>query len=136
MASAELVFFDGHCGLCHATVRFVLRRDADGRRFRFAPLQGSTVRDKISDEKRAALPDSVVVLTQDAQVLTRSAAVIHLLSRLPPPWPRLAALLSVIPAPVRDAGYRAVASVRRAVWPAPGSLCPLVPEPLRDRFLP
>ena len=40
--SHELVFYDGRCGLCHHSVRFLLARDRDGALFRYAPLFGET----------------------------------------------------------------------------------------------
>ena len=39
----RVVLFDGECGLCAASVRFILRRDPAAR-FRFAPLQSATGR--------------------------------------------------------------------------------------------
>ena len=36
----DQVFYDGHCGLCHRTVLFLLTRDRDGALFRFGPLFG------------------------------------------------------------------------------------------------
>src|ERR1700689_3400113 len=79
---AEYLFYDGHCGLCHRAVRFVLRHDRGGRAFRFAPLQGSTFRARVAEERRVGLPDSVVVLTRDAELLVRSAASLHIFRRL------------------------------------------------------
>jgi predicted DCC family thiol-disulfide oxidoreductase YuxK len=40
-ASVITVFYDGHCGLCHGFIRFLLARDPGGEKFDFAPLQGS-----------------------------------------------------------------------------------------------
>ena len=40
---ASVVFYDGVCGLCSRLVRFLLRRDRDGRLL-FAPLQGGLAR--------------------------------------------------------------------------------------------
>src|SRR5262249_20173935 len=37
-AATETIFYDGGCGLCHRTVRFVLSEDASGCTFNFAPL--------------------------------------------------------------------------------------------------
>jgi len=36
-----IIFFDGVCHLCNASVDFILRADRH-RRFTFAPLQGKT----------------------------------------------------------------------------------------------
>ena len=75
----SLVFYDGTCGLCHRAVRFALARDADGSRFRFAPLDSEAFRQRVPDA--AGLPDSMVVRTPEGSVLVRSAGVIHILER-------------------------------------------------------
>lgn len=135
VSASEIVFFDGGCGLCHATVRFVLRRDRAAR-FVFAAIHGETFRATFAETERAAIPDTVVVRTADGRTLLRSDAVVHLLRALAPPWPACAAVLSVIPRPLRDLGYRTVAKIRRALTSPPPDACPVVPPDLRPRFLP
>lgn len=105
------VFYDGGCGLCHGAVRFAARRDALGR-LRFAPLDGPTFRRTVPAEARRDLPDSLVVLTAEGAVLSRSEAVLHLLGRLGSPWPAVAAVLAWVPVPLRDGVYRLVARLR------------------------
>jgi predicted DCC family thiol-disulfide oxidoreductase YuxK len=130
----DLVFFDGACGLCHHSVRFLLREDGAGV-LRFAPLQGDTFRAEVPAERRAGLPDSLVVRTADGRLLTRSDATIHLLHRLGGRWRRRAAWLARVPRPIRDAAYRLVAFVRRRFFRRPQEVCPVVAPPLRARFL-
>ena len=133
--SPDLVFYDGTCGLCHGTVLFLLRRDGDGSRFRFAPLQGETFAARVDEARRRALPDSVIVLTASGDLLMRSGGIIHLLCRLGGGWPLLGRLLGLLPRPLRDWGYDRVASVRRKLFKKPEGACPLVPPALRERFL-
>ena len=130
------MFYDGHCGLCHGAVKFLLARDRDGGRFRFAPLQGETLPRLVPPEARAVLPDSVVVLTAEGALLTRSAGVIALLLELGGGWRVLAAALRVVPRPLRDAAYDLVARVRRSLFAAPADVCPMIPPELRARFEP
>jgi predicted DCC family thiol-disulfide oxidoreductase YuxK len=135
-APTEILFYDGHCGLCHRAVKFVLRHDRSGTAFRFAPLQGETFQSRIPPEKRAALPDSVVVLTAAGTLLVRSAAFLHILRRLGGGWKILAGALGVIPRPALDAAYNVVARIRYRIFGARDDLCPLVPPALRARFDP
>ncbi len=128
------IFYDGACGLCHAFVRFVVRRDHDGA-FRFAPLGGPTFVAEVPEAERFGLPDSVVVRTADARVLARTPAVLHVLRRFGRWWRFVAAVLRVIPRPIRDFGYDRVAAIRRRVFAAPSGVCPVVPPHLRGRFL-
>jgi len=127
-----LVFYDGHCGLCHGAVRFLLARDPGGR-LCFAPLQGSTCRERLPGVQDLA---TLVVLPAAGPPLVRSRAVLHLLGTLGPGWRALGRLLALVPPSLADAGYDAVAAVRGRLFRAPEELCPRVPPELRARFLP
>lgn len=131
----DRVFYDGGCALCHATVRFLLARDRGGGLFRFAPLGGETFRALVPPASRDGLPDSVVVLADDGRLLTRGAAARHLLGRLGGAWGALSRLLGILPPRLLDAGYDAVARLRRGLAP-PRESCPALPAPLRSRLDP
>ncbi|MBI5365176.1 MAG: DUF393 domain-containing protein [Planctomycetes bacterium] len=130
----ERLYYDGACGLCQRAVRFVLAEDPEGRRFRFAPLQGATFARAVDAATRATLPDSVVVVAADGRVLARSAAVVHVLQRLGGLWRVLGTLLALVPRPWRDHGYDALARTRKRLFAAPKELCPLGPKHVTDRF--
>jgi predicted DCC family thiol-disulfide oxidoreductase YuxK len=134
--ATELIFYDGNCGLCHRTVQFVLRHDGSGTAFRFAPLQGETFLRRVPAAERAGLPDSIVVLTEQGSLMVRSDALLHILQRLGGGWKFLAAILSVIPRPLRDAAYDFVARIRYRIFGKREDLCPIVPAELRARFDP
>jgi predicted DCC family thiol-disulfide oxidoreductase YuxK len=131
----ETVFYDGSCGFCHRSVTFVVTRDRRGF-FRFAPLFGSTFLSKVAEAERHDLPDSIVVLTVDGRILTRSAAALHIGRRLGGVWRLLAALGRIVPAFLRDSVYNAVARVRSRLFARPEGSCPLLPAELRARFDP
>lgn len=131
-AEITRVYYDSACGLCHRTVRFAVTRDRRAR-LRFAPVGGATW-DALAAAEREALPDSVVVATPDGRLFARSRAVVQLLWVLGGGWRWLGALLWLVPWPVRDLGYRAVAAVRRRLFRPPEGACPLVPAHLRERF--
>ncbi len=132
----DRLFFDGACGLCHRAVRFILAEDPDRRAFRFAPLQGETFRGAVPLEKAVGLPDSLVLETGEGTLLTRSAAVLHLLDRLGGLWRVVALVARVVPPVVRDMVYGGIARVRYRLFARPTEACPLVPQPLRARFDP
>jgi len=132
----ETLFYDGSCGLCHRTVRFVLSEDRAGASFRFAPLQGETFTAKLTAEQRATLPDSLVVLTAEGTILTRSEAVLHLMKRLGGAWRVLATVGSAVPRGLRDVVYDGVARIRHRLFAKPSDACPIVPRELRLHFDP
>ena len=131
-----LVFYDGHCGLCHRAVMFVLRRDADGSRFRFAPLQGETLRQQLSEDRIAQLADSIVVVGIDGAVQQESEAVLLMLEQLGGGWRVFGRLSSWVPGSLRNGVYRGIARIRHRLFRRQTDLCPVVPAELRSRFLP
>ncbi|MBZ5501421.1 MAG: DUF393 domain-containing protein [Acidobacteriia bacterium] len=132
----ELLFYDGHCGLCHRTVKFVLRHDRPGNAFRFAPLQGPTFQARVPAERRAGLPDSIIVLTAEGALLARSDAFLHILRRLCGGWGVPAGIIAVIPRPVRDAVYDFIARIRYRIFGRRDDVCPVTSPELRARFDP
>lgn len=132
----EILFYDGHCGLCHRAVKFVLQQDRVGTAFRFAPLGGETFQARIPIPQRTELPDSMVVQTRDGSLLMRSDALLHILWRLGGKWKFIAALLGVIPRSLRDFFYRAVAHTRYRVFGQRKNTCPIATPDLRARFDP
>jgi predicted DCC family thiol-disulfide oxidoreductase YuxK len=135
VAEPEILFYDGACGLCHHSVRFVVAHDRAGI-FRFAPLGGPSFEASVPAPERDRLPEAIVVKRGDGTLLVRSDATAYILSRLGGGWRILSALLRAIPRPLRDAGYDFVASRRKRWFAAPGDACPVVPAHLRARFVP
>jgi len=132
--AGEHIFFDGHCGLCHGFVRFVLTEDQSAKPLSFAPLQGDFVRSKVPEHIRVQLPDSVVVMDEKNNILVRSAAVIYVMKRLGGMWFLAASLLSLVPRALRDLGYVTCAFLRKAILGTTQEVCPLVPTQWRARF--
>ena len=131
----ERVFYDGHCGLCHRTVRFLLAEDREAS-LRFAPLQGPTFSELLPAAERATLPDSLVVVRANGALLLRSAGVAHLLQHLGGAWRILGSVLGLLPSALCDAGYDAVARARKAVFGTREEACPLLTPELAERFDP
>jgi len=134
-AAPVRVFYDGSCALCHGFVRFVLAEDRAGL-VRFAPLQGATFAASLAAERRAALPDSVVVLDEAGQPLVRSEGVRHVLASLGGAWRVLAVAQGLVPRALRDLVYDGIAGVRKRVFGTAKEACPLMPRALGARFDP
>ena len=111
----RLVLFDGVCGLCNRSIQWLVSKD-DRRVLRYAPLQGDT-----ANRLRQSWPDSfpevhdtvlfVDTSGEDVRILVRSRAVLAILRAIGRA-PTTTRLLSWIPAPVLDLGYRALSVVR------------------------
>jgi predicted DCC family thiol-disulfide oxidoreductase YuxK len=133
-----LVVFDGHCGLCNRSVRWLLRRDR-GDRLRFAASELPQLAALLSRHGFSASGPETILAVRDAggpreQLLVRSEAVVALLRELPRPWPWVATGLRWIPRAVRDVGYRLVARWRYRLWGRLES-CPIPTPEERTRFL-
>lgn len=127
-----ILFFDGVCGLCNRFVDFVLSRDPQGR-FRFAPLQGGTARRRLESADVDAL--STVILLDERGVHRQSSAVVRMLFGLGGVWTIPAAVLWLIPRPLRDVGYRCVARCRYRLF-GKRETCRMPTPAERARFLP
>jgi predicted DCC family thiol-disulfide oxidoreductase YuxK len=134
-AGEPVLFYDGGCGLCHRAVRLLLRLDKRGR-LRFAPLAGETFRRLVPEGGRPALPDSLVLVVDEGPPLVRSAAVVEALRATGGFGRGLAALSRLVPRPLADGLYDAVAGARRRLFTPPRESCPVAPGALRGRFLP
>jgi predicted DCC family thiol-disulfide oxidoreductase YuxK len=131
-ATEAVIFFDGVCGLCNRFVDFVIRRDRQGV-FRLAPLQGETARDRLAEADVRDL--KTVVLVDASGTYRKSTAVLRVLGRLGMFWRIVAALLRVIPHPIRDLGYSWIAANRYAIF-GKKETCRLPNAAERERFLP
>ena len=114
----RIILFDGVCAVCNAGMRWLLDHAEPGT-FHYAPLQGDT-----AAEIRARHPewpaglDSIVFVEQTAageQISWHSSAIFDIAAHLPAPW-RWLTWLRWVPAPIRDAAYRAFAAVRYRVF--------------------
>ena len=132
----QLLLFDGECGLCDRTVQFLLARD-HAQVLSYAPLQGETAAALKLRHAALATVDSVV-LVQDyglprERIRLRSAAVLQAVSLLGGVW-RAVALFRILPAPLLDLVYDAIAR-RRYRWFGKFDACRLPRPGQQQRFL-
>lgn len=108
-----IVLYDGECGLCNRSVKFLLKRD--GGQIYYAPLQGETA--AALRQRYPEIPKTLesVVLVDGDRAYLRSKAFLYGAKYLTRPW-RWAYALRWLPAFVLDLGYRVVARVRYRIW--------------------
>lgn len=121
-----VLFYDGDCGLCSRSVRFLMRRDRRGELY-FAPIQGETSEKKLPPELRKTL-SSVVYQRRDGELLLRSDAVLQALIDIESRWHWLACLALKIPRNWRDGIYDWVAVRRKKFFSKGACLLPSVRE--------
>ncbi len=128
-----IVLYDGVCGLCSRTVRWLIRRDRDRQLF-FAPLQGETA--ARLRERFPKIPETLesVVLVDRDRVYLRSKAFLYGARFLTRPW-RWGWYVRWLPAFLLDLLYRLVARLRYRVW-GKKETCEIPAPDERARFLP
>lgn len=134
MSEPAVVLYDGLCGLCDRTVRFVLARDPAGRLFRFAALQSDYAAAVLAAHGRDARDLDTVCLLDGAHLRVKSDAVLAILARLGVGWRLLAALGRALPHAARERAYDWVAAHRYA-WFGRFEQCAVPPPALRARFI-
>jgi predicted DCC family thiol-disulfide oxidoreductase YuxK len=125
-----VLFFDGDCGFCSASVRWVVWLDKRGHVF-FAPLQGELA-GKLGLAGHAAETGGTMVLLRESDgfLFTRSDAMLELARALGWPW-RLARVAAIIPQRWRDGIYQFVADNRGRLS---GNTCQLPDAKLVERL--
>jgi predicted DCC family thiol-disulfide oxidoreductase YuxK len=138
-----VLFYDGLCGFCDGSVRWMLQRThANDRNHRlyFAPQQSALARSifaRYGVEEQ--IPDSTLLLlvhprTSQERLLMQSDAVIQAYILLGGPWRIAASVVAITPRSLRDAIYRLIARNRHRIA---GKLtaCRLPTPAERSRFL-
>ncbi len=136
-----LMLYDGVCGLCNNSVRFVMKRDRRDR-IRFAPQQSALAEALLGRhgiDREAMLGTNSVYLALDydspsERLLSRSDVPANLLLLLGGGWGVLARILLAVPKFIRDAAYNFVARHRYLVSKRYES-CPLPLPAERAKFL-
>ena len=109
-----VLFYDGDCAFCSASVRRVARFDKH-QRVDFAPLQGKLAAEmgftKHADEAGGTM---ILLRESDGQVFQRGDALVELARALGGAW-RIFTIARFIPKPVRDAVYQWVADHRHRI---------------------
>ncbi len=107
--AGPIVFFDGTCGMCSWSVRWMLKHDRKAV-LRFAPIQGETYANL--DHAGKPVDMSSMVFVRQGKLYTRSEAVAQMLMAMGG-WPAIFGIkLWAVPRPIRDWGYRMVAANR------------------------
>jgi predicted DCC family thiol-disulfide oxidoreductase YuxK len=132
----RLVLYDGHCGMCDATVQWILQHDPS-EKFHMAPLQGDTAALILS--RHPEIPenlDSIIYVERkqgEETLKWESSAMFSIFRELGLPW-SLVAYANYLPSIVTNSVYRFVARHRLKVFGVRDS-CRIPNESESSRFL-
>ena len=130
-AAGGIILFDGTRAFCERSVRFIAARD--GGYFKFGASQNPEGRALLARYGTHRESARSIILIEDGEISLRSTAVLKIARKMSLPW-RWAALLLVIPAPIRDAVYRVVAAIRHRLA-GRSNACEIPPPEIRNRLI-
>lgn len=130
--AGSIVLFDAECVLCSANAQFILTHDKTGR-FYLAAMQGVVGAALLRQHGLDPIDPTSILVIEGAKVRQDSDAVIAIYTGLGFPW-RLASLLRIIPAFLRDPAYRLVARNRYRLF-GKRATCWLPDERFHSRML-
>lgn len=126
---SAIVFFDGVCNLCNATVDFLIRRKS--KHLYFASLQGKTAEARLGSVRVQAL--SSVILFRRGAIYEKSDALLEICTLLGGAW-TFFQIFRIIPRNLRDYVYDFIAS-HRYEWFGKRETCRLPTPEERTQFL-
>ena len=118
-AGQPTVLFDGKCGFCARSIRFLLAHQKPGA-LRLVPSQSDAAQQLLAELGITQRPASIV-LVEDGQLRVRSDALLRISRYMRWPW-NLLAYAAVIPAPLRDSVYDWIAA-NRYRWSKSSDVC-------------
>lgn len=125
--TAETIFYDGNCGLCHRVVRFVLSEDKE-QRFNFSTIGSDYFNTVFDHTTQETLPDSFILLNGRGDFKVEGAAVIELLVKLGGLWAVVGKLLNRLPISTTNKLYRFIGARRYRLFEAPATACPIISD--------
>lgn len=132
-SSKTLVFYDGHCGLCHGFVQFLLEIDWQ-QNIHFSALQSPYAQDALKGHPQYLADLSSVVVLSDDQLADKSKAVALVFKQCGGIWAMLGLIIQVLPLKLADWGYELIAQ-RRYQWFGRKEVCSLPSPEQRSRFI-
>ncbi len=128
----RVIFFDGVCNFCNASVNFVIDHDPKNH-FKFAALQSDFAKEKLTKAGLNAEEYSSVVLIEGDTIYTRSTAALRIAKKLSGLWPLCYGFI-IVPPFLRNWVYDVIAR-NRYRWFGKSENCRLPSPEERTRFI-
>ena len=132
LPEGPLVLFDAECVLCSANAQFILTHDKSAR-FHLASMQGAVGAELFRAHGLDPADPTSILVIDGPTVRKDSDAVLSIYEGLGYPW-RVASILRIVPAFMRDPVYRLIARNRYRLF-GKRSTCWFAPEQYRSRML-
>ncbi len=133
MLNKPIIFFDGVCNLCNASVQFVIAHD-NKEQFGFTAIQGELAKNVLPKFNVDQTQLSTVLLLEEGKLYTKSSAALRIARKLGGAWPLLYGFI-IIPKFIRDWFYSIIAKNRYKWWGKQESCWVPTPQ-LKSKFYP
>lgn len=133
MVQQPVIFFDGICNLCNASVQFAIEHD-DKNIFKFTALQGDYAKKVLPQFDVDLNKINSILLVEDNKLYTKSSAALRVAKNLNGLLPLLYVLM-IVPKFIRDWFYDIIAKNRYKWWGKQESCWVPTPE-LKQKFYP
>ena len=128
----NIVFYDGQCFLCSASVRFIAKRDKKKKIF-FSSLQSNIAKCILSDQIELLKNQQSVVFWDGKICYIKSTAALQIVRKLDAAWPVLYCFV-IIPRFIRDFFYDLI-SINRYRWFGKSECIIPIDFEIKDRLL-
>jgi predicted DCC family thiol-disulfide oxidoreductase YuxK len=128
----SVIYFDGVCNLCNASVDFVIKRDKN-KKFRYASLQSETGQKILAENKFNKSDYDSFILEHKGNVYIKSTAALQVALNLGFPI-NLMGIFLIIPSFIRNWVYELIAK-NRYKWFGKKETCRLPSPEERALFL-
>ena len=128
----NVIFFDGVCNLCNASVNFIIKKDKNNI-FKFAALQSDFAKKTLASfPKDKTQADSILYL-ENKKLYSKSSAVLHIAKHLNGGYPILFGFI-IVPKFIRNFAYDFIAK-NRYKWYGKKQEC-MIPTPeIKSKFI-
>ena len=131
MKAQPVIFFDGVCNLCNASVQFVIEHDKENY-FKFSALQGDYAKEVLPRFNVNPRGLTSTLLLEDGKLYTKSSSALRVAKKLKGFWPLLYGF-NIVPKFIRDWVYDIVAKNRYKWWGKQKNCYVPTPE-LKNKF--
>lgn len=128
MVNQSIIFFDGVCHLCHASIQFIIKYDKK-QQFKFASLQSEIAKSFLSETNIDLNQLNSLVFLLNEKSYTQSTAVIKIAQQLGGLF-KVLIILYIIPEKFRNKLYQQVAK-NRYKWFGKSNQC-MVPNEIQS----
>lgn len=126
----RIVLFDGSCGLCNKSIKFIIRHEKKKELY-FSALQ-SEFGTSVLKHFGLVGQDSIVFI-ENGKAFIKSGAAIRICKYLKIPWPMIMGFI-IVPPFIRNFFYDFIAR-NRIKWFGVAEYCEMITPELRKRFL-